>query len=68
MDGKKERQRGVELGRRWAEHASAHELATTVSGSFDNLSLILPPDVSDQFVGGFREGVNTVAISHASST
>ncbi|MET4450114.1 hypothetical protein ABIB10_000183 [Bradyrhizobium sp. RT3b] len=28
-----------------------------VSGSFDDLSQILPPDVSDQFVGGFREGV-----------
>lgn len=57
MDGKKERKLGLELGRRWAEHASAHELATMVKGSFDDLSLILPPDVSDQFVGGFREGV-----------
>ena len=56
MDAKKERQRGLELSRRWAEHASAHELAIMVSGSFDELSEILPPDVSDQFVGGFREG------------
>ncbi|CUT11100.1 hypothetical protein BF49_2180 [Bradyrhizobium sp.] len=47
----------MELGRRWAEHASAHELATMVSGSFDDLSEILPEDVSDYFVGGFREGV-----------
>jgi hypothetical protein len=44
------------LGRRWAEHASAHELATMVGGSFDDLSQILPTDVSDQFVGGFPEG------------
>ncbi|MET4278277.1 MULTISPECIES: hypothetical protein [unclassified Bradyrhizobium] len=57
MDATADRQRGLELGRRWAEHASAHELATMVSGSFDDLSQILPPDVSDQFVGGFREGV-----------
>jgi hypothetical protein len=57
MDATADRQRGLELGRRWAEHASAHELATMVSGSFDELSQILPPDVSDQFVGGFREGV-----------
>jgi hypothetical protein len=28
-----------------------------VSGSFDDLSQILPADVSDQFVGGFREDV-----------
>ncbi|MBR0746877.1 hypothetical protein JQ582_23380 [Bradyrhizobium japonicum] len=57
MDATADRQRGLELGRRWAEHASAHELAIMVSGSFDDLSEILPPDVSDQFVGGFREGV-----------
>ncbi|MET4036117.1 hypothetical protein ABIB94_004803 [Bradyrhizobium sp. JR7.2] len=57
MDAAADRQRGLELGRRWAEHASAHELAIMVSGSFDDLSEILPPDVSDQFVGGFREGV-----------
>jgi hypothetical protein len=57
MDAEEDRQRGLELGRRWAEHASAHELATMVSGSFDDLSQILPPDVSDHFVGGFREGV-----------
>jgi len=47
----------LELGRRWAEHASAHELTTMVSGSFDDLSQILPADTSDHFVGGFREGV-----------
>jgi len=40
-----------------AEHASAHELATMVNGSFDDLSQILPSDTSDHFVGGFREGV-----------
>ncbi|MET4045825.1 hypothetical protein [Bradyrhizobium sp. RT6a] len=57
MDATADRQRRLELGCRWAEHASAHELATMVSGSFDDLSQILPPDVSDQFVGGFREGV-----------
>ena len=57
MDAAADRQRGLELGRRWAEHAPAHELAIMVSGSFDDLSEILPPDVSDQFVGGFREGV-----------
>jgi hypothetical protein len=28
-----------------------------VSGSFDDLSQMLPADVSDHFVGGFREGV-----------
>jgi hypothetical protein len=57
MDAVIERQRGLDLGRRWAEHASAHELATMVSGSFDDLSEILPADVSDHFVRGFREGV-----------
>jgi hypothetical protein len=57
MDATADRQRGLESGRRWAEHASAHELAIMVSGSFDDLSQILPADVSDQFVGGFREGV-----------
>jgi hypothetical protein len=57
MDAEAERQRGLELGRRWAEHASAHELATMVSGGFDDLSQMLPADLSDHFVGGFREGV-----------
>ncbi|HEV2153169.1 hypothetical protein [Bradyrhizobium sp.] len=57
MDIEQERLRGLEMGRRWAEHASAHELATLVAGSFDDIAEILPPDVSDQFVGGFREGV-----------
>jgi len=36
---------------------SAHELATLVSGSFNDLSQMLPADLSDHFVGGFREGV-----------
>lgn len=52
-----DRQRGMDAGRRWAEHATSHELATMVSGSFDDLSLLLPEDFSDQFVGGFREAV-----------
>ena len=52
-----ERQRGLEAGRRWAERASAHELASIATASFDDLSEILPPDVSDHFVGGFREAV-----------
>jgi|EndMetStandDraft_6_1072998.scaffolds.fasta_scaffold119703_1 hypothetical protein len=49
MDTDQERERGLDLGRRWAEHV--------VSGSFDDLSQILPPDSSDQFIAGFREGV-----------
>ncbi|KYH01825.1 hypothetical protein [Bradyrhizobium sp. DOA1] len=57
MDADHDRQRGLELGRRWAEHASAHELATMVAGSFDELALILPADASDHFIGGFRQGV-----------
>jgi hypothetical protein len=52
-----ERQRGLEAGRRWAERASAHELASIATASFDDLSEILPPDASDHFVGGFREAV-----------
>ena len=57
VDAEQERQRGLELGRRWAAHVSAHELATMVAGSFDDLSNILPPEVSDHFVGGFRDAV-----------
>ena len=57
VDAEADRQRGLELGRRWAEHASVHELTIMVSGSFDDLSEFLPADVSDQFIGGFREGV-----------
>jgi hypothetical protein len=57
MDAERERERGLDAGRRWAEHASSHELATFVSGSFDDISRILPPDVSDHFVGGFREAL-----------
>jgi hypothetical protein len=52
-----ERQRGYEAGRRWAEGASAHELASIATASFDDLNDLLPPDVSDQFIGGFREAV-----------
>ncbi|MBR1122483.1 hypothetical protein JQ628_13230 [Bradyrhizobium lablabi] len=52
-----ERKRGLEVGRRWAEHASSHELATLVSGSFDDITRILPRDVSDHFIGGFREAL-----------
>ena len=52
-----ERERGLEVGRRWAEHASSHELATMVSGSFDDINRILPGDVSDHFVVGFREAL-----------
>lgn len=55
MDAERERQRGLEAGRRWAERASAHKLATMVSGSFDDLSMLMPDDAPDQFVGGFRE-------------
>jgi hypothetical protein len=52
-----ERQRGLEVGRRWAERASAHEVASVATASFDDLNEILPPDLSDHFVGGFREAV-----------
>ncbi|MBR1124529.1 hypothetical protein JQ628_23595 [Bradyrhizobium lablabi] len=52
-----ERERGLEAGRRWAEHASPHDLAALARGSFDEISRILPRDVSDHFVGGFREAV-----------
>jgi hypothetical protein len=57
MDTEHERQRGLEVGRRWAERASSHELASIATASFDDLSEILPPHVSDHFVGGFREAV-----------
>jgi hypothetical protein len=52
-----ERQRGLEASRYWAQHASSHELASIATASFDDLNEILPPDVSDDFVGGFREAV-----------
>ena len=57
MQVEHERQRGLEVGRRWAERASAHELASVATASFDDLNELLPPNVSDQFVGGFREAV-----------
>jgi len=60
MDSKHERQRGLEAGRYWAQHASSHELTNIVTSSFDNLSALLPPHVSDQFTGGFREAVQRV--------
>jgi hypothetical protein len=50
-----ERQRGLEVGRRWAERASAHDLASIATASFDDLNDLLPPDSSDYFVSGFRE-------------
>ena len=55
-----ERQRGLEAGRYWAQHASSHELTNIVTGSFDDLSALLPPHVSDHFIGGFREAVQRV--------
>lgn len=57
MDEEHERQRGLEAGRRWAERTSSHRLATIAAASFDDLCAVLPPDVSDHFVGGFREAV-----------
>jgi hypothetical protein len=57
MDVEHERQRGLEVGRRWAEHASAHEVACIAAASPDDLNALLPPDVSDHFIGGFREAV-----------
>jgi hypothetical protein len=55
-----ERQRGLEAGRYWAQHASSPELARIAGGSLDDLSALLPPDVSDHFVGGFREAAQRV--------
>jgi len=52
-----ERQRGLEAGRHWAQSASTQELASIASAAFDDLCKILPPQVSDHFVGGFREAV-----------
>jgi hypothetical protein len=52
-----ERQRGLEAGRYWAQHASSHELASIATASSDDLNNLLPPDASDRFVGGFREAV-----------
>jgi hypothetical protein len=55
-----ERQRGLVAGRYWAQHASSDELASIVTGSFDDLIARLPPLVSDHFAGGFREAVERV--------
>ena len=60
MDAEHERQRGLEAGRYWAQQASTEELTRLVTGSFDELSELLPPNVSDHFVGGFREAVQHV--------
>jgi len=57
MDTEHERQRGLDLGRRWAERTSSHNVATVASASFDDVAALLPPDVSDQFMGGFCEAV-----------
>lgn len=57
MDAEHERQRGLEAGRYWAQYASTDDLTSVVKGSFDDLSGLLPPNVSDHFVGGFREAV-----------
>jgi hypothetical protein len=60
MHVEQERQRGLEVGRHWAQHASAQELTSIATGSFDDLSTLLPPEVSDHFLGGFREAVQRV--------
>src|SRR5262249_52898807 len=60
-----ERQRGLEVGRRWAQHASAHELASIATPSLDDLNHLLPPDVSDHFVGGFRDAVQHIWRVHS---
>lgn len=52
-----ERQRGLEVGRRWTKRASAHELASIATASFDDLNQLLSPDVSDHFIRGFREAI-----------
>jgi hypothetical protein len=57
MDSKHERQRGLEIGRRWAERTCSHNLATVATASFDDVAALLPPDASDQFIGGFCEAV-----------
>ena len=57
MDAEHERRRGLQAGREWAQRASAEELMSLVIGSFDDLNELLPPNVSDHFVGGFREAV-----------
>jgi hypothetical protein len=57
MDASRDHQRGLEAGFRWAEHAPAHDVATVMSKSFDDLSAVLPREVSHDFVVGFREAV-----------
>jgi hypothetical protein len=57
MDAEHDRQRGLDAGRRWAERTTSHKLATVATSSFDDLTAILPPDVSDHYIGGFREAV-----------
>jgi hypothetical protein len=41
-------------------HASSRELTNIVTGLFDDLSALLPANVSDHFVGGFGEAVQRV--------
>lgn len=38
-------------------NASAHEVASVATASLDDLNDLLPPDVSEHFIGGFREAV-----------
>ena len=57
METECERQRGLDAGRRWAERAAPVKLAAMANGSFDDFNEMLPPDMSDQFIGGFREAV-----------
>jgi hypothetical protein len=57
MEVERERQRGLEAGRRWARSVAPDKLAAMANGSFDDFSQMLPLDTSDQFVGGFREAV-----------
>ncbi len=57
MEAEHERQRGQAAGRRWAQSVGPDKLAAMANGSFDDFSQMLPPDTSDQFVGGFREAV-----------
>jgi hypothetical protein len=52
-----ERLRGLEAGRYWAQHATSHEIASMAKASFHDLNEMLPPNVSDRFVSGFREAV-----------
>ena len=54
MDAKHERQRGLEVGRRWAECTSSHNLATVATASFDDVAELLPQDASDRRLASNR--------------